>query len=336
VSGITARFPVLAGSKYVVGATFIAKLNPSATALLYTAAIPGTGGLPLIMPFGSNVPYPDVSMSMTVDSAGNPYSPRKAPQGFPVTANAIQTTGGIVQGSSIPPVKIWSTERISVDPATTVPGRSRLTRRTTPSYRHHCFRRLPRHRRRAAIHTWGRQCERLRRKGEFVGHGIDLLHLPGWEFVRSRKVHSCGFNRRCLCARNIEFSRFPVTGGAYQSDFNPGSSAFLAKLNSDATALVYATYVSSDSLAPGILAVDTEGNAYVSGQAGPGFGVSLDALQPCRAGAADAFVLQLAPDGKFAAATFLGGSGTDNAFALEAIETERFCWPGFRLLPIFW
>ena len=96
------RLPDVAGSKFTGGATFIAKLNPSATALLYTASIPGTGPLPLSMPFGPNTPPADVTMSMAVDAAGNAYFAAKSSSGFPVTANAIESTGGIVVGKLDP------------------------------------------------------------------------------------------------------------------------------------------------------------------------------------------------------------------------------------------
>jgi uncharacterized protein (TIGR03437 family) len=118
----------------------------------------------------------------------------------------------------------------------------------------------------------------------------------------------------------LSSTTFPVTPGAYQTTYQPsGSPAFLAKLNTDATALIYATYVSTNSVPPSILDVDAAANAYVSGQAGGGFVASADALQPCRAGGADAFVLELAPNGQFAAATYLGGSAEDIAYALKTL-----------------
>jgi uncharacterized protein (TIGR03437 family) len=76
----------------------------------------------------------------------------------------------------------------------------------------------------------------------------------------------------------------------------------------------------TESLPAAILQVDAGGNAYVAGVTGGGFVASPDAVQPCRAGGADAFVLELAPDGKFTAATYLGGSGEDFAYALQPLS----------------
>ncbi|HEY2964385.1 MAG TPA: SBBP repeat-containing protein [Pyrinomonadaceae bacterium] len=59
---------------------------------------------------------------------------------------------------------------------------------------------------------------------------------------------------------------FPVTAGAFQTNYG-GGDAFVAKLNPSGTGLLYATYISSAS-GNGI-AVDSAGNAYITGEAGP-------------------------------------------------------------------
>ena len=69
---------------------------------------------------------------------------------------------------------------------------------------------------------------------------------------------------------STESSTFPVTSGAFQSSLAPGSNnyvdAFVTKLNSTGTALVYSTYLGGqfDDAGNGI-AVDSDGNAYVAG-----------------------------------------------------------------------
>jgi uncharacterized protein (TIGR03437 family) len=112
---------------------------------------------------------------------------------------------------------------------------------------------------------------------------------------------------------------FPVTPGAFQAGISqapwlPGSSSnFLAKLNSSGSALAYSTFLS------GAVALDTDaaGNAYVTGQAGRGFPVTTGALQRCSAGGAqDLFVAQFDTQGRLAAATYLGGAGTDSPRAI--------------------
>jgi uncharacterized protein (TIGR03437 family) len=316
VAGISTGIETIPGSKFTGGATFIYKLNPSGTAFLYTAAIPGTGSLPFNMPGGSNVPPGGTTMSMAVDSAGNAYFVAEGTQGFPVTSNAIQTSGPMVVGKLDPTGQTLlyatyfggSPGAIAVDssgnayftgsasssdfPVTKGALQTTLTPNSSPAFV-------------AKLNTSG---------------GLTYATYLGGSSSASGTAIRVDSSGNAYVLGTLSSTTFPVTPGAYQTTYQLGGSAsFLAKLNADATALVYATYVSTNSVPPSILDVDAAGNAYVSGQAGGGFVASADALQPCRAGGADAFVLELGPTGQFVAATYLGGSGEDIAYALNAV-----------------
>jgi hypothetical protein len=83
---------------------------------------------------------------------------------------------------------------------------------------------------------------------------------------------------------------FPTTTGALQTKYG-GGDAFVAKLNSAGTALVYSTYLNGGS-GNGI-AVDSDGNAYVTGEAATtNFPTTPDAFQTSPMGY-DAFVTKL-------------------------------------------
>jgi hypothetical protein len=87
---------------------------------------------------------------------------------------------------------------------------------------------------------------------------------------------------------------FPTTAGAFQTKYG-GGDAFVAKLNSSGTALVYSTYLNGGS-GNGI-AVDSDGNAYVTGEAATtNFPTTPDAFQTSPMGY-DAFVTKLNPAG---------------------------------------
>jgi len=113
-------------------------------------------------------------------------------------------------------------------------------------------------------------------------------------------------------------SNFPTSAGAFQSASGGcGSSypnlcdAFVAKLNSTGTALVFSTYLggSSDDSGMGV-AVDADDNAYVTGYTtSPNFPTTAGAFQPN--GVAGAFVTKLNPNGALVYSTYLGGSGGD-------------------------
>ncbi len=96
------------------------------------------------------------------------------------------------------------------------------------------------------------------------------------------------------------------------------SDVFVAKLNADGSALVYATYLGgSRGDEGGGIAVDGEGNAYLTGSTlSPDF-PTRNPLQPAFGGGGtsggDAFVAKLDPAGSaLVYATYLGGSGGDN------------------------
>src|SRR6185503_10300574 len=80
---------------------------------------------------------------------------------------------------------------------------------------------------------------------------------------------------------------FPTTAGAFQTEYG-GGDAFIAKLNPSGSALVYSTYLASAS-GNGI-AVDSAGNAYITGDAGAtSFPTTAGAFQTAPVGY-DAFV----------------------------------------------
>jgi len=117
---------------------------------------------------------------------------------------------------------------------------------------------------------------------------------------------------------------FPTTASAFQRTLPGEENAFMTKLNSSGSALVYSTYLGGTTLGLGghdggtAIAIDSSGNAYVTG-----FTDSLDF--PTTAGAfqrsfqdgeTDAFVAKLSPSLSGAASlvysTYLGGDGNDN------------------------
>src|SRR5208282_6177165 len=112
---------------------------------------------------------------------------------------------------------------------------------------------------------------------------------------------------------------FPVTARAYQSANNASddSNAFVAKLNpsaSGAASLLYSTCLGGSFSDGGSgIAVDSSGNAYVTGTAGSSnFPTTLNAFQSTSVGTAQAFVAKLNPAASGPASllysTYLGGS----------------------------
>jgi Bacterial Ig-like domain (group 3)/Beta-propeller repeat len=98
----------------------------------------------------------------------------------------------------------------------------------------------------------------------------------------------------------------PANGGGYD--------AFVVKLNSAGSALVYSTYLggSGNDYGEGI-AVDSAGNAYLEGRTGSTNFPTMNPWQAANGGGADAFVAKLNSAGSaLVYSTYLGGSGNEN------------------------
>jgi hypothetical protein len=105
-----------------------------------------------------------------------------------------------------------------------------------------------------------------------------------------------------------------ATAGAYQTVNAGASDAFVAKLNADGSARVYATYLGGSGDDRGIgIAVDGSGNAYVTGLTASSNFPTLNAYQPVYGGNGDAFVTKFNASGSaLLYSTYLvGNTGQD-------------------------
>lgn len=116
----------------------------------------------------------------------------------------------------------------------------------------------------------------------------------------------------------VTFSNdFPMVHPKYRNLWGI-SDAFVIKLSSNGQTVRYSTYLggSGFELATGI-AVDTKGNAYVTGRTDSTDFPTVHPKYPNLWGGVDAFVFKLSSDGQTVRySTYLGGSGYDMAFAI--------------------
>ena len=100
-----------------------------------------------------------------------------------------------------------------------------------------------------------------------------------------------------------------------------GVDAFVAKFQPDGRTLVYCTYLggSSDDRALG-LAVDSSGNAFLTGSTTSADFPAVNAYKPGLTGSSDAFIAKLDPFGGLLFSTYFGGDGSEsgNGIALDA------------------
>jgi uncharacterized repeat protein (TIGR01451 family) len=127
---------------------------------------------------------------------------------------------------------------------------------------------------------------------------------------------------------------FPVTAGAFETTCKACSTGdgdgFITKLNSTGSAQIYSTFLGGSTGAVTIgIAVDSSGNAYVTGETVDTDFPTLKPIQPTFGGGGvscnghlgpcgDAFVTKLNPTGTaLVYSTYLGGSGEDTGFSIK-------------------
>jgi hypothetical protein len=129
---------------------------------------------------------------------------------------------------------------------------------------------------------------------------------------------------------------FPIAN-AVQPGFGGGQKdAFILKLNPAGTQVIYATYLGGGGQDNGTsIAVDAEGNAYVTGYTDSSDFPVRNALQPSKKGAVNAFVAKLNPTGSIVYSTLLGGSLSDYGSSIAVDPAGGVCVAGIATSPDF-
>ena len=134
--------------------------------------------------------------------------------------------------------------------------------------------------------------------------GTGTEFSPGIAVDRSGNVYVTGLTTS---------SDFPVTASATQTTLRGPSDAFMTKLNSTGSTLLYSTYLGGYGEDDGrSIAVEVDGTTYVSGFTDSfDFPVSSNAFQRLYGGGGDAFVTKFSPVGITIYSSYLGGVSLD-------------------------
>ncbi|MCZ6816257.1 MAG: SBBP repeat-containing protein, partial [Planctomycetota bacterium] len=117
---------------------------------------------------------------------------------------------------------------------------------------------------------------------------------------------------------------FPVTQGAFQTDFMGEADAFVSKFNSAGTELIASTLFGGAGLdIPVDIDVDADGNPYITGATdSPDVPITDNAFQPLPGGGVDVFVAKFPGDlDDLDFGTYLGGPGDDRP---EGADLDSF------------
>jgi uncharacterized protein (TIGR03437 family) len=284
VAGTAGRnFPTTPGSPFgdsPTAAIFLAKMNPT-TGLAYSYLIPGVSG----------------KVTVALDAQGNVYFAGSY-SGFAATPGALQGKGGIAVGKlNAAGTKLvyeaqfggsngtdWAAS-IAVDSsgnayitggteATDFPVTAGAFQTTLPDGLSSAF------------------VAKLNASGSALVYGTYLSGLGGGDLASASQI------------------RVDAQGEAWVlgvSDF----TGFLNKLKPDGSGLMFST---SLSFSASSFDIDSAGNIFLAGDGGPGLPVTAGAAQSCLGGGgSDMYLAEFTPQGNLAAATYLGGSGIDQA-----------------------
>ncbi|MGI8955910.1 MAG: SBBP repeat-containing protein [Chthoniobacterales bacterium] len=116
---------------------------------------------------------------------------------------------------------------------------------------------------------------------------------------------------------NTTSSDFP-TANPFQTTTGGFGDAFVAKIDATGANLVYSTYLGGTLSENGLgIAVDSAGNAYVTGTTGSTNFPTVNPIQPATNGNGDAFVTKLNAAGSaLIYSSYLGGTSTDEGFGI--------------------
>lgn len=137
-----------------------------------------------------------------------------------------------------------------------------------------------------------------------------------FDFTTSIAIDSSG---NAFVTGQTNSTDFPVTSGTYQPSLLGGLNAFVTKLNSLGTGLVYSTYLGGSQIDFGTeISVDSSGNAFVFGETSSSdFPTTSGAFQKTMPGAGNTFITKFNSFGNgLIYSTFLGGSDSEQSGGL--------------------
>ncbi len=306
---------------------FVAKMNSTATQVLYTVYLGGSGD--------------DAARAIAVDATGNVYvTGVTASPDFPVTTGAFSTSLSGTQSAFV--AKLDSMGRLQystylgganpdfgVAIAIDSSGAAYLAGQTeSPTF----------------PVTAGAFQNRYH--GGSSDCFVSKLNPSGSALIYSTFLGGSGLDACAGIAVDSAGNAY-VTGTTYSTDFPTQlafqallgtANAFVSKINASGSALVFSTFVGGTNMdQANAIAVDPTGSAYIAGSTTSiDFPVTAGVFQGTLKGTHNAFVAKLAANGSsLTYSTLIGGSQSDTATSIAVDQAGRAIIGGFTSSPDF-
>jgi hypothetical protein len=327
-TGITSstNFPTTAGAFDTTGGgagdAFVTKLNPTGSGLVYSTYFGGSND--------------DFGRGIAVDAMGNAYvTGSTASTDLPTTLGAFQTAFGgsrtdafVMKLNPTGSGLVYSTylggsrEEGGLALAVDALGTAYVTGETDSGN----FPTTPG----AFQTTLGIGRSAFVTKLDPAGSALVYSTYLGGSQIDSGRGIAVGATGNAYVTGFTSSSDFPTTPGAFQTTLGGGLAAFVTKVDPTGSALVYSTYLGSGGTDGNAIAVDTAGNAYITGStASTDFPTTAGAFQTTGGGSFnDAFVTKLNATGSgLVYSTYLGGTEPDGGFGI-AVDSAGNAYVG--------
>jgi hypothetical protein len=155
-----------------------------------------------------------------------------------------------------------------------------------------------------------------------AGQLIYSTYLGGSNYDEGNGIVVDGLGNAYIIGITLSMD-FPATVGAFDTSYNGDQNygdVFVSKLNASGTALDYSTYLGGDGFDQGNdIAVDSSGNAYITGETAGGFPTTPGAFDTLfNGGYYDVFVSKLNSNGTgLVYSTYLGGEYSENSYNIS-------------------
>ncbi len=296
-----------------LGDAFVAKLDPSGTALAYSTYLGGSG-----VDFGSGIAVDGVGDAYVAGATlstdfptVNPLQPQNR-GGFDAFITALNATGDALLYSTY---LGGSGDDLAFAIALDGAGAAYVTGRTSGNW--------PTVQPLQAVYGGGSSDAFLAKIGPLGRPLVYSTYLGGSNEDSAYGIAVDLLGNAYITGETASFN-FP-TANPFQGGFAGGAlDAFITKVNSAGSALVYSTYLGGNDIDQGFgIAVDATGDAYVTGRTSSASFPTHNAFQASYGGGfSDAFLTELDASGiRLAFSTFLGGSAMDEGLGITVNES---------------